>query len=370
MDLELVSSKLSGHLNNSPAFETDCELLERRQMLAGFVTATISGAGDLVITGDKQSTDINVEIDEDGTVNITGVDGTTIAPGGNLGIEKVERDIRITLRGGDDVVNLMGTGASVPVRTVRINSGSGADEVSVCHMSGIEQDLVIATVSGDDEVLVEYTGVGRKLTINGASGLDQLRVENTEVGNEIEEIRGNLKVSSNSGDDEIHLLMNAVYGSIDLRSGGGNDLIDVVDSEAMYGGSFDIRSGSGNDRVYMDTSGATSPDSENYGKVSLNTASGDDLVEISNMPEGQLIVSGGAGNDDVVISGSDTLGMDFKLGGGDDLVNFEAGNSVSDGPFRINGGGGTDEVNDLGLVTSPIEVEFISIETLSGATSM
>ena len=76
----------------------------------------------------------------------------------------------------------------------------------------------------------------------------------------------------------------------------------------------------------------------------------------------ELAVKSGSGNDQVVVTGSKTDAMDFRLAGGDDVVSFGPGNEIAVGPFRIHGGGGIDEAIDFNSVVSPEPAELISIE--------
>ena len=260
MKFQLVPSRVTGCF--ARCLEVHCEALERRRMLAGNVNANINGAGDLVISGDNAANEIAVEIADDGTVSVVGYGGTTVDLG-NLGTEKVERNVRVTLRGGDDMVTIVGTGASVPVRDVIVNTGADNDSVGLSQLYGIQRDVQVITGAGDDMVAIEYLGIGRNLTIKAANGDKVLSVEDTVVAEE--EALGRLRISSTSGDDTVAVRRSSVYGSVDVNSGAGNDRIEMEDAFAIYGKGLNVRSGSGNDEIYLTGSGTiVQPDSGKY----------------------------------------------------------------------------------------------------------
>jgi hypothetical protein len=117
------------------ALSLEMESLENRQMLAGNVSAVITGAGNLVVTGDGAANEIDVAIDSTGQVSITGNAGTTVDIG-NLATAQVSGDVRINLGGGDDVVSLYGVDSSAPIRNVSINTGTGDDSAIVGYLYG------------------------------------------------------------------------------------------------------------------------------------------------------------------------------------------------------------------------------------------
>ncbi len=362
MDGRLIFSKLSGQLKPSRELQTHCERLEQRRMLTGNVTANISSAGDLIVNGDNAGNEISVEIAADGTVSIVGDAGTTV-DAGNLASEKLRRGMRINLRGGDDVLTISGVDADLPIRDMRLNSGSGHDQVLIDQLRGIERDMNINAGSGDDFVTVEYSGVGRNLTVAGSSGTNEIRVNETEVGT-LE--RAALKISTSSGDDRVFLDDSSVYGDVNVRTGGGNDRIDMRAMLASEGGKLSVLSGSGNDEVYLTDSGSYTPlGSDKYGSVSLNTSSGDDVVQVLRMEGKELAVNTGSGGDQLTITNSQLDMLDVKAGSGDDFIGFGPQSEVNLSPFRINGGGGIDEVKDLDDVISSQPAELTSIESLT-----
>lgn len=103
------------------------DALEERTLLDGNVTAVVNPFGDLIVAGDNAANELS--LDQIGlaadVIRVTGLDGTTVngqtAP---LEITGVTRDIRVSLRGGGDVLHLFDVQVS---RNLAINGGTGAD---------------------------------------------------------------------------------------------------------------------------------------------------------------------------------------------------------------------------------------------------
>lgn len=241
------------------------ERLERRTLLAGNVTAQLSGM-NAIFRGDAADNSVEV-VAEDGNVIVRGLDGTTIngsaadlilvngAIGGNL---------NAVLGDGNDrfVVNGVSIG-----RNASVSGGRGNDEIAFVGMSTIGTNVAIAGLDGNDVLSLQNSTVGRHLTLAGHRGDDLLIVSTATIG-------GNLAVNGGTGNNDI-----AVDGSRigrDTRIATGNDHDEVV-----------IRNSELVDDLY------------------ISTARGTDVVVLDSTTVGdKSVIRTGSGTDHVLIDGT------------------------------------------------------------------
>ena len=326
------------------------ERLEERKMLAGNVTAAINASGDLVVQGDGESNAIQIEIDSVGNVVIDGLSGTSIDDSGLVG-SVVSGDVVINMRGGDDYVVLGGVAgadssyrSSVPIEDVRISTGAGNDEALVGFVyQGLRfaGDVNINAGSGDDYAAVKYSDVDGSISISGSGGNDILGLGES-LTNEVE-IRGG------AGDDEARIVESQTVEQMEINLGGGDNLANVELSAAA---GLRISSAGGMDEVFVDGFDAKNSDVtiltggkndqitidelRDGGDLRVQTAGGDDVVEISDATFEQARISSAAGNDDVTTRRSVFGESLFTMGGGNDRLSmFE---SSAFGEVRGNGG--------------------------------
>ena len=301
------------------------ETLEDRKLLAGNVVANITNSGNLVINGDGANNNISVEISEDGFVAITGNDGENI-DAGNLEFSRVSGDVRINMRGGDDIVLVDGGGNELPVRNLNLIAGSGNDRVAVQNVASITGNLVINTGSGNDEVYMNYAETSGDLTISSGSGDDYIL-----AGVQAK----NITIKSGSGNDVIGLYQSNASEDVLITSSSGDDLVNVGDSSSGLFSptprNFTIRTGSGNDNIYIN-------DSKNTGS--------------------NFVIASGGGNDNLTM-GRSFGDLNINLGGGKDFMFL----SDHAGTGTARGGGGFDRfgllaADDLDLTTERFEDDF------------
>jgi hypothetical protein len=170
------------------------ESLETRQMLAGNVTALLSG-GNLLITGDSSANDIQIDAVAGfpGRIRITpqaNVAGDTTLNGQSLALTYPSfGDIRINLGGGSDDLEFLGVPAVVtdtlPGNLV-IDGGLGNNNITVSDYN-IGGSLVVRSATGTDTVTIDgvVAGVDINVSSDASPGLQQTRVEGSSAGRDL-----------------------------------------------------------------------------------------------------------------------------------------------------------------------------------------
>ena len=147
------------------------EQLEKRQLLAGTVFATVSPTGNLIVNGDGNDNDITVVVDQAGFASVTGNDGESIVTRGLDQI--VTRNVTIRLKGGDDSLLIQQSQIN---GKLRVASGAGNDNV---QLRDSELDSFrIAMGGGNDRLtLDQLTSTATTSRVIGNSGSDTLQFE-------------------------------------------------------------------------------------------------------------------------------------------------------------------------------------------------
>ena len=337
------------------------ESLEDRQMLAGNVVATITGAGDLVVRGDAADNTVAVEVDSVGNVTVTGYDGTTVDDT-NLSSTQLSGNIRISTFGGDDNVAIYGGDYDIPVENISIVTGSGNDQALIANVDGIDGQVNINTGVGNDAATIKYANATGNVTINSGAGSDT-NVLNTVTGNDI-------KINSGADADADFVYQTAAVDDMTITSTSGNDTVNI---EGVIAADLNVSTGSGDDQVYIteahtkyDTSLTTAggndklviTNSEVTGDLKVNTGAGDDqlcMKYIQSAAEGRTTVSTGAGNDQFEI-GEVEIGdsANLNLGGGADevaVIGSVVGTGVANGGTGIDGISDAANIGGLGLTS-------------------
>ena len=132
---------------------TGIEPLEQRRMMAGDVTASLSGA-DLVVNGDNSGNEVVIRATEQaGQFVVEGLNGTTINGQQSATISGVTDDLRIDLRNGDNVLLLTAEGPD--------------GEQSFLQVA---DDLQIRTGSAEDVVVFDNVRVGDRADLRTGDG--------------------------------------------------------------------------------------------------------------------------------------------------------------------------------------------------------
>ncbi|MBW3540489.1 MAG: peptidylprolyl isomerase [Planctomycetes bacterium] len=276
------------------------ERLERRTMLAGNVLAELVG-GDLILTGDGADNSFAVSAVA-GDVRIQGLEGTTINGSadpfvGIAGGTSVPRNLVIRGGDGNDKI-LVGAGVAVGGE-VLVEAGDGNDTINLNGLA-VQGRIVIRGGAGDDGVSLIDTGAGGDIRIDGETGGLVVGVDHGLIEEDL--------VVRNSGTTSVVLDTANIRGSADLKAGGGNVSVVVMDS--FFGDRLGIHTGSGDDFVFVDPTRVT-----NASHVKTST-----------------------GDDSVVFQGANDLGGNTTVDGGDgtDARTFDAANVVV-GPPGLGG---------------------------------
>ena len=320
------------------------EALERRTLLTGNVTAAFSH-GDLILRGDDADNTVSI-VHEGGNLLVRGSNGTTINGSSSdfvaiVGGNQIADDLRIDLRGGNDILSVQG----VEVRDdLRIWSGDGSDNIALAD-TRVGDDLRVDTANGNDVILAQNLTIDDDVHISTGDGNDQVRVSDTRVDDD-------LRIRSASGDDAIIVTACDVGDDHTIRSGSGDDTINVVSTtisddlrvttssgrdalvfdQLVVRDDSKFRSGSGDDSVVV-------TDSQLADDLSVSTSSGDDFVYIDPTVVGDdMRVKTGRDNDTIVVSGANSFGDRTRISGGSgtNQVELDPANQFADAP-RLSG---------------------------------
>jgi hypothetical protein len=334
------------------------EALERRAMLAGNVTVSVSG-GTLNIRGDGEDNAIVVSEVEEGVYAVLGFDdlegNPTFVNGDENGvvvIGGVTRDINIDLKGGDDLLaigndegDLLGL-----IEECALNFGEDNEEPEIESLLAVvpegsqtfvPRDLIIRTGDGNDQVAL-IVAVNRKADINLGKGDDAIAVGDSQFGDD-------LIIKTDKGFDFVCVVDNFVGDQLNIQTGDDSDAVHV---EGLEAGHALLDTGKGHDEVGFFEANLDRT-------LSIKTGDGDDVVELEEFELGDdLLVDTGAGADSVFADSFIVADLVRVLtGSGDDpdveLESFNAKNVL------IDTGSGNDGTDDD---RSPITVENASVE--------
>ncbi len=232
---------------------TGIEPLEQRRMMAGDVTASLSGA-DLVVNGDNSGNEVVIRATEQaGQFVVEGLNGTTINGQQSATISGVTDDLRINLRNGDNVLLLTAEGPDGEqsflqvADDLQIRTGSGQDVVVFDNVRvGDRADL--RTGDGADTIVTYQSQFVGDFRVNTGNGSDILGLDTTEVF-------GRLRATLGSGDDVFVLFDCNVGERTDVNMGSGDDFFGVHGSN--FADELRLNGGNGDDdMIHSDTSSA------------------------------------------------------------------------------------------------------------------
>jgi hypothetical protein len=245
------------------------ERLEPRTMLAGDVFVIMDRGGNLQIFGDNRAN--GIQIDQFGEITVRGIDAGGSATrvngvaNGTVEFEVTgEGDIRVHMRGGNDIVRV----------------GERSDDVNATD------DLEIDTGNGDDQILITGdTNIGDDLEIETGRGADIVDVRNVDVADD-------MSISTGANDDVVRLLAVRIADDTRVNTGEGADRI-YSNFESTFGGSLRIDMGRGDD--FLQLTGSTF-----NGRVHVNLDRGNDglCLETSKFTSEVVVFHGGRGDRD------------------------------------------------------------------------
>jgi len=298
------------------------EMLERRSLLAGNITALVDG-GSLVLTGDATANGVAIHQADTGKYVVSGfgLDGSaTLINGMNSPqvFSNITADLVIDLRDGDDVLVLSnnaaqrqsladqlsgGTAGTIAASPVATNTNTvSANQVAV------PRNLQIQTGADDD-------GVALNVNVGGASG-------------------GYAVVSTGAGADTLLVKTSTFQRNLAFDTGDGADVVGI--SKTHVHDSLFATLGIGSDKFAMSGSSARA--------ISVNASDGADTVQIlTSSSTEETAVSTGGGNDRLTINGLNAANLSVLTGAGDDYVAVSHANLTD--AATIGTGDGDDQVS-------------------------
>ena len=203
----------------------ELELLETRQMLAGDVSVRVAG-GDLIVNGDSNGNEIVIRSTAtSGEFLVQGIGGTKVEGTNSVTVQGVDDDVRINLRGGDNIVLMTAYGSdflchNFSVNDVRIRTGNGNDIVEFDNTM-VVGNARVSTRGGHDVVFIHSAIVSGTTNINTASGDDT-----TELTQSV--FKKRVSVNLASGDEGFNSDTSNYNEDLKLRAVSGHAVLGFV----------------------------------------------------------------------------------------------------------------------------------------------
>src|SRR5262245_16851262 len=351
------------------------EQLERRAMLAGNVSASVSG-GSLIIRGDNADNGVVISQTGPGSYLVTGIDTaggpTTINGDPDATFTGVTGSFDVDLKKGDDLFGMLGDIANLGVIDVEAEEECG---LGLSFGSGSGG----GSASGDIAAVV----VPGNLTIRMGDGLDQVALY-VDVG-------GQTSVDTGNQDDAVFIDDSTFGGNLPVQTGKGADSVCVVESDMS--GLLNVQTGDGEDSVYATEFAAlavvvnTGNQSDGVERTSfyvdttttIVTGSGNDGVDVSDFLAGQgtgphgvpgggaVTITTGDGNDGVSMSGFDASAVTINAGNGNNGISVEDAEIFTDQNGNQTFDGNNEAPGPLAIVTGK-NGDGVSIESVTAAT--
>ncbi len=288
------------------------EPLESRLLLAGNVTAVLTNAGTLRITGTNEANQVLVTADGFGNISVEGKagTGTTINGAGQQffstgSFHAVPQDLVINLKGADDFLEIDGIAV---LRNLRVITGSGDDTVGVFGAL-VQRDANFNLGSDNDLLGFSDVQMSGKLRVQGGSGDDMLGLAhcvsvmgtssvNMGSGDDVALVQGfflkTLNVSMGAGTDAVRVNRMDYVGKVRFSLGGGDD--DVVIGGLVNqdsGASMQIIGGGGYEFVILSVNLAHLPTTSSV-EATISTSGADSIVDDSILAIGiEYVLRGG-----------------------------------------------------------------------------
>ncbi|HEY4311156.1 MAG TPA: hypothetical protein VGN12_17030 [Pirellulales bacterium] len=363
------------------------ETLERRALLAGDVTVTVTNH-NVLIQSDNQDDTVVIQGTNNGGIEITSYDGTTIN-GQNVPFDIPSvNNLTIKMGDGNDHVALASPivptfiiGGGIPSQPLQqpidiqgnlsISMGKGTDSVDVDY-ADISWGMTVGLGSGNSSVNVYNTTVNKNVDIRGGNGNDSINLSGTPViyytrvspmplatpasiiglgpfqptppSNIVTHVQmvslgtiihGSVSIALGNGGDSIGLSQLRVDGSLMMTTGQGRDVISLGVAPTVFTpGSVNL----------IGTPATTTTPSTNVtigGVLSLYTGNGGDDISMDSVQAKGIVLVTGQGADTVSVANATADVFFASLGGGDDSLDVGGGGD-NIGSFLAFGGAGND----------------------------
>jgi hypothetical protein len=266
----------------SVQFHASYQSFEPRRLLAGNVAA-FEADGNLYLRGDSLDNEIELTVNADGQMVLTGIDGTTVnrssdpylvwqsQTGATSSDAILSGGLRVNLGKGNDRLEVRDTtfeGLSV------VYAGPGDDEIRLSE-SRFEAQLTVQTFDGDDQIHFESNEFLGDLFAITLAGSDEVTINDSinmggvivATGTEDDSVEihnqkfdGDYQmILTQDGDDSV-MLMEPDIGEngLDVYTGDGNDVIDGEMHDHLPEETVTLGGQDGMDRNRMDIADATS----------------------------------------------------------------------------------------------------------------
>ncbi|WP_459844499.1 retention module-containing protein [Campylobacter concisus] len=347
-DLAVTDSSRLSNYANSIEGNTDLNVFGGDNRSAIIVDNTKANSVYSGVGGDGVKFLNNVEVKN--THTGTGVDTVNVEAGAeikNSNINTGEGGDVVNIKGklgdntmidtedGDDTVNFAGETSGYAA----INTGLGKDTFNIESGATFSKFLRVDTGEDDDTINIKN---GANLSwgdIKTGAGNDTINIDGNMIGNP----NHFNEISTGSGDDTINI-NGHVSGESRIKAGEGNNTVYVrgtVDGKARIEAG-DVDNEDKHSELYIE-SGATLS-----GRSSVSMGGGNDTIYIKqgSIVNGGATISAGNGNDTAYINENlDTANI--NMGNGEDTINFKKGITIKSGVIDF--GEGNDTINIDGI---------------------
>lgn len=344
------------------------ETLETRSMMAGNVTASVSG-GTLVIKGDIHANEIMISQTSStvGAYTITPIAGSNTKINSGVAAVNFLNVVRFDIRmnGGNDKVGI-GNDLSVLADLFEsITDDPEAEPATLLAMTEGDEDptegnpdIVITTLFGDDDDAIDLENPGftpeqmaqlpvkvrglttvdlgdgddmlvamvrsvSNLVVKGGKGSDAVLSMLSSVGNLV--INTDPAKGDGMGNDLAAVVLSTVRGDMAITTEGGDDgvlvLATTVTNFGMNAGGPATATLTDNDVVMI--AGLRAADN-----VGIQTEIGDDSIYVDDIIADTLRILSGLGDDEVEVIGAALLNLQIDTAGGNDWVSVGGGDDA------------------------------------------
>jgi hypothetical protein len=325
------------------------EPLERRELLAGNVSASVAG-GTLFVRGNGEDNNIAIVQLGAGVYAVAGLDTTVNGDVDAFVTNRPVRNIIVDLGRGDDLLGISNDAAAVydlalnefdlDVETLTgiaaADLQAEIDLATADTVFDLPGSLTIRTGDGNDGVAI-VGRIGGSLIASLGNGFNAFGLDGTTLANRAS-VGGVLSITGGAHGDEI-VIYEANVGSFTAVTAGGEDLVHIADSDIRL--NLIVNTGAGNDSVVAHSHG---DDTDIGYSAIINTGSHSDYVAIEGDIGGSLTILTGDGADGVELDNTTVrLNLTINTGSGND--NADGGIDVGNPDFTGTAGVNLDNVD-------------------------
>lgn len=340
-------------------------------MLAGNVTASVDGGGNLNVRGDNLDNGVFISQVGPGQYQVTGfgLGGSPTRINGSedatvLLTRAVRGNINVDLKGGNDALGIGNSAADLITLAENCGIEFGTDVTPPEDLEGqffVPKSLIVNTGDGNDGMAIS-ADVRFSVVINTGNGDDGVALGNLG-DDEIDSLIGdNVVILTGKGDDDVCVTFVTLQGHLNIQTGDGLDEVKVDEVDA---GHALLITGNGNDAVTMDRF-------DTDRELILDTGAGDDSALLNNFTAGQgfgprrqtgaglIKVVTGKGLDEVGLTAFQVDNVIIDTGDGNDTVGVrgdrtdeaDVTRSLIRKNLNVNVGSGDDSLvfNDLNVL--------------------